>query len=30
MAGLAAGIVFIGYLFLQVPGGSIAVHGSGR
>ncbi len=30
MAGLAAGIFFIGYLFLQVPGGSIAVHGSGR
>lgn len=30
MAGLAAGIFFIGYLFLQVPGGSLAVHGSGR
>jgi len=30
MVGLAAGIFFIGYLFLQVPGGSLAVHGSGR
>ncbi|WP_145571324.1 MFS transporter [Yersinia bercovieri] len=30
MAGLAGGIFFIGYLFLQVPGGRIAVHGSGR
>jgi sugar phosphate permease len=30
MAGLAGGIFFIGYLFLQVPGGTIAVHGSGR
>ncbi|STW03912.1 major facilitator superfamily permease [Klebsiella grimontii] len=26
MAGLAGGIFFIGYLFLQVPGGKIAVH----
>jgi len=30
VAGLAAGIFFIGYLFLQVPGGSIAVNGSGK
>ncbi len=30
MAGLAGGIFFIGYLFLQVPGGKIAVHGSGK
>jgi sugar phosphate permease len=30
MMGLAGGIFFIGYLFLQVPGGKIAVHGSGR
>ncbi|PVY76759.1 sugar phosphate permease [Cupriavidus alkaliphilus] len=30
MAGLAGGIFFAGYLFLQVPGGRLAVHGSGR
>ncbi|MBA3155673.1 MFS transporter, partial [Salmonella enterica] len=30
MAGLAGGIFFIGYLFLQVPGGKIAFHGSGK
>jgi MFS family permease len=30
MAGLAGGIFFAGYLFLQVPGGKIAVRGSGR
>ncbi len=30
MAGLAGGIFFIGYMFLQVPGGKIAVHGSGK
>ena len=30
MAGLASGIFFIGYLFLQVPGGRIAVNGSGK
>ncbi|MBB5193561.1 sugar phosphate permease [Silvimonas terrae] len=30
MMGLAGGIFFIGYLFLQVPGGKIAVHGSGK
>lgn len=30
MAGLAGGIFFLGYLFLQVPGGKIAVHGSGK
>lgn len=30
MVGLAGGIFFIGYLFLQVPGGKIAVHGSGK
>ncbi len=30
MAGLAGGIFFIGYLFLQVPGGKLAVHGSGK
>lgn len=29
MAGLAGGS-FIGYLFLQVPGGKIAVHGNGK
>lgn len=28
--GLAGGIFFIGYLFLQVPGGKLAVHGSGK
>ncbi|AXF77038.1 MFS transporter [Erwinia tracheiphila] len=30
MAGLAGGIFFIGYLFLQVPGGRLAVHGNGK
>jgi MFS family permease len=30
MIGLAGGIFFIGYLFLQVPGGKLAVHGSGK
>lgn len=30
MAGLVSGIFFIGYLFLQIPGGRIAVNGSGR
>lgn len=30
MVGLAGGIFFIGYLFLQIPGGKIAVHGSGK
>ncbi|SOY60458.1 MFS transporter [Cupriavidus taiwanensis] len=30
MAGLAGGIFFAGYLFLQVPGGKLAVRGSGR
>ncbi|WP_413736971.1 MFS transporter [Sodalis sp. RH21] len=30
MAGLASGIFFIGYLFLQVPGGRTAVNGSGK
>jgi MFS family permease len=30
MAGVASGIFFIGYLFLQIPGGRIAVHGSGK
>ncbi|TKI06979.1 MFS transporter [Martelella alba] len=30
MAGIASGIFFIGYLFLQIPGGRIAVHGSGK
>ena len=30
MAGLAGGIFVLGYLFLQVPGGKIAVHGSGK
>lgn len=30
MAGLAGGIFFLGYLFLQIPGGKIAVHGSGK
>ncbi|MEF9877075.1 MAG: FAD-binding protein, partial [Gordonibacter sp.] len=29
MAGLAGGIFFIGYLFLQVPGGKLAVYGNG-
>ncbi|KQN53870.1 MFS transporter [Erwinia sp. E602] len=30
MAGIASGIFFIGYLFLQVPGGRTAVNGSGK
>ncbi|KEA53297.1 2-ketogluconate transporter [Mangrovibacter sp. MFB070] len=30
MAGVASGIFFIGYLFLQIPGGYIAVNGSGK
>ncbi|WKX26754.1 MFS transporter [Tatumella ptyseos] len=30
MAGVVSGIFFIGYLFLQIPGGRIAVHGSGK
>jgi MFS family permease len=30
MAGMAGGIFFIGYLFLQIPGGNIAAHGSGK
>ncbi|MBJ3813882.1 MFS transporter [Shimwellia pseudoproteus] len=30
MAGVASGIFFIGYLFLQIPGGRIAVYGSGK
>ncbi|MGQ5835110.1 MFS transporter [Serratia sp. IR-2025] len=30
MAGLAGGIFFIGYLFLQVPGGKLAVYGNGK
>ncbi|MBD8493419.1 MFS transporter [Pseudomonas syringae] len=30
MVGFAGGIFFIGYLFLQVPGGKLAVHGSGK
>lgn len=30
MAGIVSGIFFIGYLFLQIPGGRIAVHGSGK
>ena len=30
MAGMVSGIFFIGYLFLQVPGGRIAVNGSGK
>ncbi|MGB7802061.1 MFS transporter [Buttiauxella sp.] len=30
MAGVASGIFFIGYLFLQIPGGKIAVNGSGK
>lgn len=30
MAGLTSGIFFIGYLFLQIPGGRIAVNGSGK
>lgn len=30
MAGMVSGIFFIGYLVLQIPGGRIAVHGSGK
>ena len=30
MAGVASGIFFIGYLFLQIPGGRISVNGSGK
>lgn len=30
LAGMAAGIFFIGYLFLQVPGGQFAAKGSGK
>lgn len=30
VAGLAAGIFFIGYLFLQVPGGEFAAKRSGK
>lgn len=30
MAGLAGGIFFIGYLFLQIPGGRLAALGSGK
>jgi len=30
MAGVASGIFFIGYLFLQIPGGRSAVNGSGK
>ncbi|MBP0623654.1 MFS transporter [Cupriavidus consociatus] len=30
MAGLAGGIFFAGYLLLQIPGGKLAVRGSGR
>ncbi len=30
MAGVASGIFFIGYLFLQIPGGRLAVYGSGK
>ena len=30
MAGLTSGIFFIGYLFLQIPGGRAAVNGSGK
>jgi MFS family permease len=30
MAGLAAGIFFFGYLFLQIPGGHIAERGCGK
>ncbi|QGY31727.1 MFS transporter [Pantoea cypripedii] len=30
MAGIVSGIFFIGYLFLQVPGGRTAVNGSGK
>ncbi|MDW3685974.1 MFS transporter [Cupriavidus sp. CV2] len=30
MAGLAGGIFFVGYLFLQIPGGRLAALGSGK
>lgn len=30
MEGMLSGIFFIGYIFLQIPGGKIAVHGSGK
>lgn len=30
LSGLAAGIFFIGYMFLQIPGGSMAEHGSAK
>jgi MFS family permease len=30
MVGMAGGIFFLGYLFLQIPGGRLAVHGSGK
>jgi sugar phosphate permease len=30
VSGIAAGIFFVGYLFLQVPGGQIAEHGSAK
>src|SRR6185437_3795101 len=30
MGGMAGGIFFLGYLFLQIPGGRLAVHGSGK
>ncbi|AGK96538.1 MFS transporter [Clostridium pasteurianum] len=30
VTGIAAGIFFVGYLFLQVPGGQIAEHGSAK
>ncbi|WP_010234409.1 MFS transporter [Clostridium arbusti] len=30
ISGIAAGIFFVGYLFLQVPGGQIAEHGSAK
>lgn len=30
LAGIVTGIFFIGYLFLQIPGGRIAVNGSGK
>lgn len=30
VSGLSAGIFFIGYLFLQIPGGHIAEHGSAK
>lgn len=30
LAGIITGIFFIGYIFLQIPGGRIAVNGSGK